>query len=220
MARVLCPALSLDAVGNLGAINYYHHGRTKCARAACKPVQPGTEDQWRYWTRMKDASQRWGEITADQRQKWYETSLQIQRSDSFGQQRSIRPYNLFISWNMCNQLGGGTIQDEPTGRQQILVGGLEVANIQANSAGVRMTSGKSTLPAWKCIFYLSIGYTSEARHATLREFNLYGMASSDEYRAISGLTPSTWYWVMVRPLESCGQLRERYYIQFKTLATP
>jgi len=128
MAIVKFPALSVDASGNVGNINYTRHRGRSIARAASVPTGTPTQKQIDQRALLTAVSGQWGGVLdADDREAWEEVAKQEIIIDRLGQEYIPSAYQYFMKLNLQAVVFGNTISVRPPAKPEIpYVGSLEI----------------------------------------------------------------------------------------------
>jgi len=114
LAKVVGPALSLRASGNLGAINYTEWRGTAIARELNPCVQPNNPKQEAVQDKLASVQTAWGmTLSSSDRALWDELARTMSWSDRMSVRWTPAGYHLFLKTN-CQALAlGGVIQVTP-----------------------------------------------------------------------------------------------------------
>lgn len=200
MAIVKAPALSLEASGNLGGINYTRWRGRAVARSSWIPTIPNTGLQVAIQQFLSIAVTDWRTvITADQRQAWNEYAKTQTTIDRLGNVRIPTGYNLYVGRSIQRQRQGlGGLFDPPTDNQQEM--GSEIRFAIAG-AGNRIDwfialyfdqVNPSTIEGWA-----AGPFTSQARTPQSEEWRFVEYRSPPQ-RCRLTVTPGDWWWFRVR----------------------
>jgi hypothetical protein len=212
MAIVKAPALSLEASGNLGGINYTRWRGRAVARSAWIPTIPNTPLQQGIQSLFQTAVVNWiGVITQTQRELWNEYAKTQTTVDRLGQVRKPSGYNLYVGRQVqAFRAGMGILFEPPV---DIIEG--TVRRIIAQGAGPgnvrwRITGFVSSWrPDWRD-YWIAGPYDSEARQAISSEWRFHQIWPGTTFALKIGVSDK-WYWVRGRYLQDDG--RTGHWIQ-------
>jgi hypothetical protein len=114
MAIVKAPALSLEASGNLGSINYTRHRGKAVARAVVTRVDPNTTLQQTRRAAFGTIATAWSGILSDaQRSAWAAYALEFKFIDRLGQPFTPNGYQIYMRTNLYLVTTGQSSIDDP-----------------------------------------------------------------------------------------------------------
>jgi hypothetical protein len=207
MAIVKAPALSLEASGNLGGINYTRWKGRAVARSSWTPTIPNTILQQGIQNALSQAVINWTVVlTQIQRDQWNEYAKMQTTIDRLGDVRTPLGYNLYIGRSIqAFRLGIGILLEPPTVSIDSAAARLSI------SLEIPVTEIRWVLENWVTTarpdrgeYWLAGPYDSEARHATSEEWRFIQYAVPPleaEFVAVDG----KWYWCRGRTAELDGR---------------
>lgn len=196
MAIVKAPALSLDASGNLGGINYTRWRGRAIARSSWSPTIPNTTLQVVIQGYLSTAVTNWGTIlTQANRDAWNEYAARQVVVDRLGIERAPSGYNLYISRQIQSLRASGPVLFEPPGILPQVMPTDFVMQQRANPGQIRMrfTGYQTTERADRVEYGVSMPYDTEARNPTSEEWRFVGFVTGTGFKNFNGVA-GKWYW--------------------------
>lgn len=217
MAIVKCPALSLEASGNLGAICYSRWRDRQIARGAWTGVVPNTSAQVAIQGHMSAAATAWGTyLTSAQRTAWEIYAKNVIWADRLGDKHSPSGYNCFISYSIQRQRWGLAILfDPPSTHRSEFPSSYSVwsdvpGNLHADLAYPVLNPGCDGVEYWVAGPYDSPGRRAIEPEYRFELVRLVPQASGAQWVQ----TPyNKWYWVKARFIWLPGYTGNYWYEQ-------
>lgn len=223
MAVVKFPALSFEASGNVGDINYTTWRGRAVVRATFTFSDPNTSAQQQVRAKLTTLSQAWGQtLTAAERETWHERAAVERFPDRFGELRNPTGYNLFIKWNMILlQIGVGMNKSALAGILNTRPSELSVQDKVTNGRiTVNLKSFANITPdAIARAYYLAGPYDSQGRRPIKPEYRFAGFSTGAGAFQINGLTLTKWYWAKGYAILASGQTSNTFEEQIDQAVT-
>lgn len=198
MAIVIAPALSMDASGNVGSINYTKWRGRNVARTTYTYTDPNTTAQQSARAKLTYLADYWGStLTAAQRQTWAERAAEVKLPDRLGRLYNPTPFNLFISWNLqLAQIADLPYNSAPLGREKTAIEELELAATAfPGEVKTRLVKAAGIDVDCRAVMYKLAGpFDSPARRPILPEYVVEGYEKPPTTHFIYGLL-AKYYWV-------------------------
>lgn len=208
MAIVKAPALSLEASGNLGGINYTRWRGRAVARSSWTPTIPNTTKQIAIQALLTFATVNWSTVfTEEQREGWGEYAKTQTVIDRLGDVHCPSGYNLYVSRQIqAARVGGGVLFEPPMdlefriptriGTESVL-GGTRLqwrGRDRIGGADPMIQEGWAAGP-----------FTTEARHPTSDEWRFVEYRETP-LRLRLTVVVAEWYWLRVRAATTDGRV--------------
>lgn len=200
MAIVKAPALSLEASGNLGGINYTRWRGRAVARASWSPTIPNTGLQVAIQAHLGNAVVDWRTvITEAQRQAWKAYATTQTTIDRLGNVRTPTGYNLYVGRSIQRRRQGlGILFDPPT--ESIIAAGEEI-RFAIGGGGTRIDwfigFYFGSVTADKIEGWAAGPFATQARNPTSEEWRFVEYRIPPQ-RCRLTVTPGDWWWFRVR----------------------
>jgi hypothetical protein len=198
MAIVRFPAMSFDASGNLGDINYTKWKGMNIARTTYSYTDPNTAAQITSRGHMTTVSQAWGgTLSADDRQTWVQRARSVTFFDRFGQPYEPSGYQVYLKWNLqILQNGGSLLQEAPIGGEKAIVNEISAVSVGApGEMEVKLTKDGILFPECASLVYFQAGpYDSGGRHPIAPEYRKAKVTTPPAKYTAKSLTAFKYYW--------------------------
>lgn len=201
MAIVKFPALSLDASGSIGDLNYYKHNGVNCARAKPTITDPNTSQQQVVRGFMTSGVDRWkNDLSADQRVAWGEAAKTVVSKNRLGDRKQLNGYNYFLSlWIHGKRINGSPGDWPPTGN--IAYGFTDLYSDWVGAYNYRRFQPlywfTSLRPDGWELWYAG-PYDYEGRMPIAPDWRYYSAWTTFGTKTGPTLTAGKWYWFKVR----------------------
>lgn len=198
MAIVKCPALSFDASGTVGCINYTRYRGRNIARTTYSYIDPNTTPQQTSRALVTTVSQYWGgTCTFTQRQTWVDRARSVIVTDRLGTKYNPSGYQLFLKWNLqLLQAGGAIMASAPVGNEA-----TDIYEMTAMSSGMpseMMISlykqGFAQIDAFALVIFRAGPFSSGGRRPIEPEYRKVAVQSPPSTYTDVGLDLMKFYW--------------------------
>lgn len=201
MAKVVAPALSLRASGNLGDINYFEWRGKAIARIKNPAVQPNNPLQQSKQAHLEDAAAAWsGSLTPLEREAWDGIARNVQWSDRMGIKWVPSGYNLFMKLNIqALNLGGVISLYPPMPFPSTLPERADLTyNGSVPQVEVRLDNYPAGLEPDLIQVFRAGPYDGGGRHAILPEYRQLGTAATPFKYSDATIIATKWFWYRFR----------------------
>ncbi|OGC93993.1 MAG: hypothetical protein A2W25_11265 [candidate division Zixibacteria bacterium RBG_16_53_22] len=201
MAKVIAPALSLRASGNLGDINYTEWRGAAIARIKNPAVQPNTSLQLAQQANVAAAAAAWSTSMSEfERNTWEEIARNCKWSDRMSVRWTPSGYQLFMKFSVQALALGGSIQTIPTLPFPSTLPSR--AQVTYNASIPRAEIILDTYPAGQDPDLIQVfragPFNGGGRRAIKPEYRQLGSVVTPFQFNDATVTPLKWYWFRVR----------------------
>lgn len=216
MGVVIGPAFSMQASGNIGALNFTRWRGMAVARGKTTyTYTPNTLQQTREAVLIAVAKA-WGQtLLAEQRAMWGEVAKGVLAIDRFGHPYTMTGYQLYMKLNVQRGMIPLAIQTDPPllGRPFCILGLSSAAGGGAGYYKIK-TALRTGIDEPELIQYWQAGpYDSPGRHALKGEFRLVGVERPASDYMTGLLIIGKWYWFQVRGGMDTGEVGNFHELQ-------
>lgn len=217
MAIVKAPALSLDASGNVGAINYTRYKGYNIARAVGTYTDPNTPAQQAARAHATTASQAWGgTLTEAERETWNDRAKSVIFINRLGDPYQPSGYQVFLKWNMQRLHDGIPINEAaPPGNFTTEIEKLEsvTTGFPGEMETKLLKAGAAQIDAASVVVFRAGPYNSGGRRAIWPEFRKVSVQTPPANYLNVGLTATKYYWWRAFGVFNSGQRTNSFEVQ-------
>lgn len=229
MAVVKAPALSLDASGNVGGIQYSKWRGMHIAREVAPGTQPNTALQQAVQSKLSTVITAWGStLTEVQRQAWRDYAKDQVWMTKLKDPYIPTGYHVFVKHNCIRQQMGLSVLTVPivdTKNPDVML--IDVPNEGLSlKQTLRLLASESCVPpdyaeADKYEFFQAGPYDSPGRQPIDGEWRLVEIVAEDTDAETDALTTGKYYWFKGRTMLNSGKVgnffRTQVYVEYNPL---
>lgn len=216
MAVVKGPAFSIEASGNVGAINYTRWRGMAVVRAAWTGTVPNTPAQMVIQTYMKDTTQAWGgTLTEAERQAWREYAVNEVRTNRLGQIYTPTGYQVFTQLNVQRKIFLLLLMKlPPASKGTSMVGAFSaIWNIISLKVDVVIDGWPVAYPPDGCQYWKAGPFMSPGYRALENEYRLEQTYRPAAAWADGNVISLRYYWYKARIIFDSGYVGNFFYDQ-------
>lgn len=175
MAIVIAPALSLQASGNVGSINYTRWKGINIARTTFSYTDIPTPKQLSQRSKLSILSAAWGGLlSAENRLTWQERAEEVVVLNRLGVAYKPSAYQVFMSWNLQLMVIGDIINyNAPPGIENVQISELVLSVGMAFEVECQLLDDLNNDIGCRAAIYFRAGpYSSGGRRPIAPEYRL------------------------------------------------
>lgn len=218
MAKLVMPAMSVEARGKMGGLVYNTWRGIATVKAFKSPTQPKTEAQLAARARMSTYSQAWAGLTTVERDAWETYAESHLQTDWTGKSLRLTSQNWYVGCNCRIALVGGTaITSPPSAAAPAMPTGVAMSFVSGSPGTIKIAWTAPTVATDFIVCYLegpiSAGRTPRKEMASI--IGTWAASTTSPHTIVSSPTSGT-YAAWVGVIDSLTGLASQ--LQLVTLA--
>lgn len=197
MAIVIAPAMSMQASGNVGSINFTRWKGVNVARTTYVYTDPNTGKQQSQRGKLEYLAIAWGVLlSAANRQTWNNRAAEVVFKNRLGGEYQPSGYQVFMKWNLqLAVIGDAHNYDAPVGIVSQLIDKLYIAGADPGKVIYKLVDFTGNNITCRAAVYFRAGpFTSGGRRPIMPEYRLQKVSKPPTSVADTGLDVNNYYW--------------------------